>query len=499
MTYKLLISAAAIIIIFLNACHNEEDNNADMALAEKHCGSCHLFPKPDMLDKSNWEKVLPKMALFMGVKSALIKQTSIDAIERTNIPDKPMVSDEDWAKIKNYYIAKAPYRLSFPLSSITSFQKDLFVGKSLMPFSNRMPNVTSVKIDTAKQVAYAADEINQEIWVLGKDGTPVNRFIGHMAISDIQIQGDKLLLTYMGNSIDPSVRPHGYVKKTNLVNNEKTEVPVGNLYRPTQTLSVNLDNTPDEELVVNEFGVYNGILAVWKKDGDTYAKYVIESSPGAIKTIPVDYDKDGLIDLITLYGQGDERIVWYKNRDNLQFTPTTLLRFPPVYGSSSFELVDFNKDGLLDILYTAGDNSDYSQELKPYHGVYMFVNQGKTTFKEAFFYQMNGAYKAVARDFDLDGDLDIAAIAFFVDYFEKTPKDFVFFENAGKGFNAKTLNIKNFGRWMVMDTGDIDNDGDEDIILGNHPVGATPGTLLKEWIKSKATLLLVNQSANKKK
>jgi len=499
MTYKLLISAAALIIILLNACHNEEENNAGLALAQKHCGSCHLFPQPDMLDKSNWEKVLPKMALFMGVKSALIKQTRIDAIEQTNIPEQPLVSDEDWEKISNYYIAKAPYRLTFPLSSISSFEKNLFIGKSYMPSSNRMPNITSVKIDTVKQVAYAADEINQEIWVLGKDSKPVNRFIGHVAISDIQIQKDNLLLTYMGNAIDPSVRPHGYVKKTDLVNHDKTEVLVSNLYRPTQTLGVNLDKTPDEELVVNEFGVYKGQLAIWKKTGTTYTKHIIENSPGAIKTIPVDYDKDGLLDLITLYGQGDERIVWYKNNGNLQFSTTTLLRFPPVYGSSSFELADFNKDGLLDILYTAGDNSDYTQELKPYHGVYVFTNQGKNSFKETFFYQMNGAYKAVAKDFDLDGDLDIAAIAFFVDYFEKTPKDFVFFENTNNTFNAKTLNIKNFGRWMVMDTGDIDNDGDEDIILGNHPIGETPGTLLKEWIKSKAVLLLVNQSADKKR
>jgi hypothetical protein len=111
---------------------------------------------------------------------------------------------------------------------------------------------------------------------------------------------------------------------------------------------------------------------------------------------------------------------------------------------------------------------------------------------------MNGAYKAVAKDFDLDGDLDIASIAFFVDYFEKTPKDFVFFENNKQEFTPKVLNIRNFGRWLVMDTGDIDGDGDEDIVLGNHPIGTTPGTLLKEWVKAKGVLFLINQSAKKR-
>lgn len=497
MTYKIFIPFA-LIILSLNACNKEEDSKADLALAQKHCGSCHLFPTPDLLDKNNWEKVLPKMALFMGVTSEIKKQGKIDAIEQTIIPTRPAASPEEWERIKNYYISKAPYSLNFPLSSTTKSESKLFKGVSRMPFSQKMPNITCVKIDTIKQVVYATDEINNEIWKLDKETNVINQFPAHAAVSDIQLLKNDLLLTYMAVSIDPSVRHHGYVKKTDLVHPDKSEIIISDLYRPTQTLMVNLDDNPDDEWLINEFGVYKGTLSVWKKTEGILEKYIIANSPGAIKTIPIDWDKDGKLDLITLFGQGDERIVWFKNNGNLKFTPTTLLRFPPVYGSSGFDLVDMNKDGLLDILYTAGDNSDYSIELKPYHGVRIFTNQGKNAFKQTYFYQMSGAYKAVAKDFDLDGDLDIAAIGFFADYFEKRPKDFVFFENNKQEFTPKTLNIMKYGRWMVMDTGDIDGDGDEDIILGNHPIGATPGTLLKEWIKAKAVLLLVNQSAKKK-
>ena len=66
------------------------------------------------------------------------------------------------------------------------------------------------------------------------------------------------------------------------------------------------------------------------------------------------------------------------------FTSTNLLRFPPVYGSSSFQLVDFNNDGKPDILYTSGDNSDYSKVLKSFHGVYIFLNQGDFKFKQCY-------------------------------------------------------------------------------------------------------------------
>lgn len=492
MPYKILVSLS-FLIVALNACNKQEDNTADLALAEKHCGNCHLFPKPELLDKNNWEKVLPKMALLMGVTHEIKKQGKIDAIELDNLPDKPLVTEEEWNRIKGYYLSKAPYRLSFPLSANVQSDSKLFVGKSHMPASKKMPNITCVKIDTAKQIAYACDEVNQEIWMLDKESNAINHFSQHVAVSNIQILKDRLMLTYIGNAIDPTLKKHGYVKTTDLVDTDKNEILASNLARPTQTLSLNLDDSPEDELVINEFGLNKGAISVFKQKKNATQKYIISNSPGAINTIALDFDKDGKTDLITLFGQGDERIVWFKNNGNLQFTPTTLLRFPPVYGSSSFELTDFNKDGLLDILYTAGDNSDYSQELKPYHGVYIFINQGKTNFKETYFFQMNGAYKALARDFDLDGDLDIAATAFYVDYFEKTPKDFVYLENTGKGFTPKTLNIRKYGRWLAMDTGDIDGDGDDDIILGSHPIGATPGTLLKEWIMAKGVLLLVNQ------
>lgn len=36
------------------------------------------------------------------------------------------------------------------------------------------------------------------------------------------------------------------------------------------------------------------------------------------------------------------------------------MRFPPVYGSSFIELADFNNDQFPDLLYSNGDNGDYS-------------------------------------------------------------------------------------------------------------------------------------------
>ncbi|NBW03553.1 MAG: hypothetical protein EBR87_07570, partial [Cytophagia bacterium] len=111
--------------------------------------------------------------------------------------------------------------------------------------------------------------------------------------------------------------------------------------------------------------------------------------------------------------------------------------------------------------------------LKNYHGVHIFINDGSNNFKEKYFYPVYGATKTIARDFDLDGDLDMAMIAFYAEPIMPTNESFLYFQNQGNlNFKVSNLNIPFGGRWMVMDAGDADQDGDLDILLGNFQFGA---------------------------
>ncbi len=149
-------------------------------------------------------------------------------------------------------------------------------------------------------------------------------------------------------------------------------------------------------------------MAVYENNGKSeYNKHVISTLPGSRRTLSRDFNDDGLIDILALFTQGDEQITLFINEGNFRFKQKILLRFPSVYGSTYFDIVDFNKDGRFDILYTNGDNSDYSQILKPYHGIRIFLQESNGNFSESWFYPMHGASKAVAFDFDLDGDLDM--------------------------------------------------------------------------------------------
>jgi FG-GAP-like repeat len=228
------------------------------------------------------------------------------------------------------------------------------------------------------------------------------------------------------------------------------------------------------------YGNKNGSLSWHKRaayrnlGNNKYKTLIIREFPGAIKAYIDDVNKDGLPDIWVLFAQAQEGIFLFTNKGKgtggvLQFEEKEILRFSPVHGSSYFEMTDLNNDGFKDILYTSGDNADYSTHLlKNFHGVYGYLNDGHNNFKQQFFVPIHGCFKAIARDFDKDGDIDIATISYFPDTKNQPQEAFIYLENTGNlTFKSATIKEANAGNWLVMDAADIDADGDDDIVLGN--------------------------------
>jgi hypothetical protein len=273
---------------------------------------------------------------------------------------------------------------------------------------------------------------------------------------------------------------------------------IDSLQRPVDFVRVDFNNDQADDYVICNFGNYTGSLSVYQGLANgKFQRHVLSNLPGARRIIIKDFDRNGLQDIMTLMSQGDERILLFYNQGNFQFRLTTLLRFNAVNGSSYIEIADFNNDGKSDILYTNGDNADYSAILKPYHGVHIFLNSGTNEFRESWFYPMHGASQARVSDFDHDGDLDIAAISFFPDFKNHPEQGFIYFENTPQGFKPQVTQLANKGRWITMEAFDYDHDGDQDILLGSLTFpNLVPQDLLTKWGEDQISILLIRNKLN---
>ena len=121
------------------------------------------------------------------------------------------------------------------------------------------------------------------------------------------------------------------------------------------------------------------------------------------------------------------------------------------------------------------------------------MNDKSNHFTQKYFFPVNGCYKAIARDYDGDGDLDIATISFFADYEHQAEEGFVYLKNTGNfEFQPYSIPETDLGRWLAMDAGDIDGDGKTDIILGNFSFREVKMKHKVDWKRSPPFIILKN-------
>lgn len=481
-----------LVILFLWSCGSPEKKSE--RLARKYCASCHAFPEPSLLDKNTWEKgVLPQMAFRMGLdfsQLSTISERDLQEVLKT-LPAQQMVSEEEWNAIRQYYIETAPDSLStqpekkfFP---ITQFNASTVA----LPIESNTA-LTLIEFDSAANKLFVGTR-RGKLYRLKPTLEIEDSFQLESPPSDMIFQRNSQPIILSMGIMDPNDQALGKIIQLDAGNNPITLID--SLKRPVNIQKADLNHDGNDDFIVSAFGNFSGALLVFEKSGSKYIKHVINSFPGTRKTIVKDFNADGLPDILALITQGDEQIALFTNRGNFKFSIQVLLKFPAVYGSSYFEVHDFNNDGNLDILYTNGDNADYSSVLKPFHGIRIFLNDGKNQFEESFFYPMHGASQAMARDFDQDGDLDIAAISFFPDFKNHPEHGFVYLENKNGSYSAHITPLAASSRWITMETADIDGDADIDILLGalTFPNGV-PESLFNQWKDKKASLMLLRNS-----
>ena len=471
--------------------------------AKKYCGSCHLFPGPFLLDKITWQKnVLPAMGKLLGAPQNNIDP--FDEADRISLHLPSLVSEEDWKKIVTWYITAAPQNLPSQGRPPITKATDLFSveGKPSVTYANN----TFIKIDPGNKRIYSGNMdslltvYDSRLNKAGNhfvDGTLVNLFFNQPINKAGSREG---VMTRIG-IMNPNDFQTGSVSLFSLANGVKfsSSKIIDSLPRPVDALAHDLDKDGKTDYLVCGFGNREGSFFWMQNKGDSgYTKKILRPLPGATKAHVEDFNGDGLPDILALFAQGDEGIFLFLNKGGGEFATKEIIRFPPVYGSTYFELTDINGDGKKDILYTCGDNADYSPILKKYHGVYVFIAEGDMIFRQKYFFPLHGAFKAIAKDFDGDGDKDIAAISYFPDKKNDAAEGFVYLEQTSAlSFEAHTIKEYNQGRWITMDAGDVDGDGDEDIVIGSLylPIEISKST---EDLRGKPTFLLLRNKSIEK-
>lgn len=442
-------------------------------LARAWCGSCHQYPEPAILDRATWsEQVMPRMALYLGhypdesVRAGLFEHgVGGHLVREADIfPEKPRLSAADLEKIKAFYQKNAPQHLTNPQTAPLPSTLNTFHPR--FPSAKIAPPGTSMLRFATNGSILVGDAYSQKLLVFDRHLQLLRAGQVGEGVVWADEQPDALWLTVMG-SFAPTDEPSGFLLQLD-TQTGAGQVLADGLQRPVHTALGDLNGDGQQDAVVCEFGRYTGRLTWLEASGDSMRRHTLLTKPGATKAYIRDLNGDGHPDVAALFAQGDEGIWFFYNDGKGRFTPENVLRFSPAYGSSFFDFADFDGDGRDDILYTNGDNADFKPVLKPYHGIRIFRNLSKNRFRETFFHPMHGAYGAALRDFDLDGDLDIAAISFFPDFAQKPAEGFALLENDGQNrFTATTFTGAERGRWIVMDTGDPDGDGDTDILLGS--------------------------------
>ena len=472
----------AISVFVLSQCFSIDDER-EKKIVTGQCGSCHTPPDPESLTQEIWKSsVLPQMSIYFQWEGSSSYEYANKSFYRKKAT-LPM-NDKTWALIESYYVDNSPIEMIIREESAHKIQ-DLFQE---IPFSNicGTPSISAMLIDDKDKIYCAC---NGALVCLShlKDVDTLLR--SESIISDIErVDEENLLLLNMG-VLGPHDTPQGSLNLFDETDKKEATI-VSQLYRPVKV------SITDDHYLISEYGNNRGRFSSINKSSLQHTSLI--ELPGSYQNFLVDIDKDGTTERIIQFSQGLEGI-YMMNEDDEKIDYKRIISFPPEYGFSDLDTADMNQDGLLDLIISNGDNADYSYIEKSYHGVRIFLNDGKGQFIEDYFYPMYGATQLSVHDFDGDGDQDIVVSAFFPHDQSKSIILLTQDDSNKLSFEDSYMESSQDGRWLVMEDGDVDADGDIDIVLASFVAGPTNDkpSVLKGWLdKSVDILILLNKSQN---
>ena len=479
---------------------NQPPSTPPEARARAACAGCHAFPPPDILPKRAWRDEVVEM-LFIRDKKVPPRGPNAEAIVRG------VVLPEDMQQALDFYTAAAPERLPAPDSwPATSESPVKFERTTLsipeMPGPPAVSSVTLVDVDGDKRLDVLGTDMRHGV-VFATRSTERRRdpsivasipYPSHVTRTDVDRDGiADLLIADLGDFFPADHKKGAVIWMRGLASGKfGAAFWLDGWPRVAAVRAADFNGDGRNDLAVAAFGWRAaGQVAVLENRPATaaqpdFATHTVDPRTGSIDVVPVDLNRDGRMDLVTLLAQEHETVLAYINKGaGFSFDRQIIYAAPhPNWGSSGLQVVDLDQDGDLDVLLTHGDTFD-DGIVKPYHGIQWLENRGTYPFTEHAFARMPGVHSAKATDLDGDGDLDIVAGALLAggsDVDERTLPALIWLEQTKPGTFAPHAIATGFPRHASIDVGDIDNDGDIDIAAGRFTLEKDATAWVDVWV-----------------
>lgn len=466
---------------------------ASEAEVKRACASCHVLPDPGHFPKSAWPKEVERGFGFLAKAGGLGGGPSRESVTA-------------------YYQARAPERWDLPpappsdgAAPIALGRHPLRCGDAFGAFS--VANVCFAEMAPGEGLCALACDMNEGRLLragLKPEFGPlkvVARDLGHPAhVEACDLDGDgirDLVIADLG-VFYPSDNAQGRVIWLRGKADRSFEPPAAlarGLGRVADARPADFDGDGDLDLIVAVFGWHDQgeILLLTNRGGAgeggklAFDRKQVDPRHGAIHVPTADLDGDGRMDFVAVISQEYEAVEAFLNDGAGGFRRETIFEAGmPSFGSSGIRLVDLDKDGDLDVLLTCGDVLD-TGVLRAEHGVYWLENPGSYPFKGRKLAALYGATGVAAGDIDGDGDLDVVAGSllpnrlFAEERKRIKPDGLILLVQERPGEFRRVSLVSGSCLFPSCDLGDADGDGDLDLLVGHCDV-LPPLPASQDWI-----------------
>ena len=195
-----------------------------------------------------------------------------------------------------------------------------------------------------------------------------------------------------------------------------------------------------------------------------YRNHTQTSANGEWAVITGDLNNDGTPEIVASGNENGSEILFFNN----SYYTTVQITFA-IY-SQNTNLVDINNDGFLDLFACndVGENQIYIND-----GEGKMVKEIIIDFKTSEEDDMSGNYSSIFTDIDSDGDLDLyigKCRGGVSDPTDRRRVNTLYINNNDGTYteSAEEFGLANGSQTWSVDAGDVDNDGDIDILIANH-------------------------------